>query len=404
MSENLRTNTAVWLEKYQRWQIKVQKDGIRKTFTSTKKGRTGQRECNAKADKWLELGNNSGKRSIESLYQEYQERTFSANSNGVNRNIESCFRTRILPPLGYKKIADISDGDIQQLINDMVSDGLSKKTITNYRNILSAFFKWCRLNNYSTYEMQAVEIPKSVRYKGKTVLQPKDLKTLFSVDTTLYRGQRVKEKYIYSFRFLCASGLRLGEMRGLEWSDIDGGYINITKAINVGDEVTSGKNENALRSVPITTQMQELLEAQKALKLNTSSVFDLPLYSTYYKIWQRYCRSNNIQPISLYELRHTYISIIKNLPVGEVKELVGHSVNMDTYGVYGHTLNGEAEKTAANVSAIFDTLLNENSKQAAYNSRLEQLKSKLSTLGISAENIADIITEVEKIVKVSKLG
>ena len=36
-----RTNTAVWLDKYGRWQIKVQKDGQRRTFTSSKPGRTG---------------------------------------------------------------------------------------------------------------------------------------------------------------------------------------------------------------------------------------------------------------------------------------------------------------------------------------------------------------------------
>ena len=44
-----RTNTAQWMEKYNRWQIKVQKDGVRKTFYSSKPGRTGQREANAKA-------------------------------------------------------------------------------------------------------------------------------------------------------------------------------------------------------------------------------------------------------------------------------------------------------------------------------------------------------------------
>ncbi len=402
MSNNLRTNSAVWFEKYQRWQIKVQKDGIRKSFTSKKKGRTGQRECNAKADKWLQLGNNSGKRTINSLYQEYKEQTFTANSNGVNRNIDSCFNTRILPKLGHKKMLNITDGDIQQLINEMVSDNLSKKTITNYKNILSAFLKWCRINNYTDYEMQAVEIPKSTRYKGKKVLQPKDLQTLFTIDTTIYRGKRVKEPYIYSFRFLCASGLRLGEMRGLEWSDISNGYINITKAINITNEVTSGKNENALRSVPITRQIQEILDCQKALNLDCETVFDLPPHKTYYDIWVRYCKSNNIDFVSLYELRHTYISIIKNLPVGEVKTLVGHSANMDTYGVYGHTLNGEAEKTAANVSDIFDTLLNENSKQDTYKSLLEQLQYKLEKLGLSAENIADISKDIEKIVKSQK--
>lgn len=35
-----RTNTAVWMEKQKRWQIKVQKDGERRTFYSFKPGRT----------------------------------------------------------------------------------------------------------------------------------------------------------------------------------------------------------------------------------------------------------------------------------------------------------------------------------------------------------------------------
>ena len=48
-----RTNTAKWIESAHRWQINVQKDGVRKTFVSAKPGRTGQREANAKADAWL---------------------------------------------------------------------------------------------------------------------------------------------------------------------------------------------------------------------------------------------------------------------------------------------------------------------------------------------------------------
>ena len=47
-----RTNTAKW--NGTRWRIDVQKDGIRKSFYSSKKGRNGQREANKKADEWLE--------------------------------------------------------------------------------------------------------------------------------------------------------------------------------------------------------------------------------------------------------------------------------------------------------------------------------------------------------------
>ena len=51
-----RTNTAAWNGKH--WRIDVQKDGTRKSFYSSKPGRTGQREANAKADAWLEEGIN----------------------------------------------------------------------------------------------------------------------------------------------------------------------------------------------------------------------------------------------------------------------------------------------------------------------------------------------------------
>ena len=62
-----RTNVAVWHEKYHRWQIKVQKDGVRKTFYSTQPGRTGQREFHKKADEWLDAGI-VGDEKISKLY------------------------------------------------------------------------------------------------------------------------------------------------------------------------------------------------------------------------------------------------------------------------------------------------------------------------------------------------
>ena len=65
-----RTNTAVWLEKYQRWQINVQKDGVRKSFSSYKPGRTGQREANAKADAWLDDGIETSNKRIDALLDE----------------------------------------------------------------------------------------------------------------------------------------------------------------------------------------------------------------------------------------------------------------------------------------------------------------------------------------------
>ena len=86
-------------------------------------------------------------------------------------------------------------------------------------------------------------------------------------------------------------------------------------------------------------------------------MFDIGSEGYFYKRWQVYCKANNLPPVSLYSLRHTFVSIVKNLPAGDVKALVGHSKSMDTLGVYAHALNGDAENTARAVDAEFIKLL-----------------------------------------------
>ena len=66
-----RTNTAVWMEKQQRWQIKVQKNGERRAFTSATPGRTGQREANRKADAWLDDGISNTRVLVKAAYADW---------------------------------------------------------------------------------------------------------------------------------------------------------------------------------------------------------------------------------------------------------------------------------------------------------------------------------------------
>ena len=85
----------------------------------------------------------------------------------------------------------------------------------------------------------------------------------------------------------------------------------------------------------------------------TGYVFQINSEHTYYNRWKRYCAYNGIPVMSLYELRHTFVSVVKTLPAGEVKQLVGHSQDMDTFGVYGHALTGDDETTAQAVNGVF---------------------------------------------------
>jgi len=354
---NKRTNTAQWEEKYQRWRIAVQKDGVRKQFYSSTQGRTGQREANAKADAWLEndIAVKAGR--VEELYKDWYATLEKTTGAGNCRNVESRWRTRILPAIGKKRITSLTEQDLQDVVNDAYKDGLAKKSLQSLCADMRAFCKYCRARKLTTFNPEGLRVPAGARPKGKTVLQPSALLTLLNVDTTLYRGKRVHDDYIHAYRFQLLTGLRPGELLGLRWADIRGNMVYISRAVNILGEQTQGKNQNAVRSFALSDRARTVLEQQRQVTGAQESVFDLVSEAYYYKRWQAYCKSNGIPPISVYELRHSFVSVVKTLPAGEVKTLVGHSQTMDTFGVYSHALNGDAAAAAEDVNAAFDRLL-----------------------------------------------
>ena len=352
-----RTNTAVWEEKYQRWRIAVQKDGVRKQFYSSTPGRTGQREANAKADAWLEDGIDPRGSRVEDLFKDWYATLEKTTGAGNCRNVESRWRTRILPAVGRKRITALTEQDLQDVVNDAYKDGLAKKSLQSLCADMRAFFKYGRAKKLTTFNPEGLRVPAGARPKGKNVLQPAALLTLLNVDTTLYRGKRVPDDYIHAYRFQLLTGLRPGELLGLRWADIRGNTVYISRAVNVLGETTQGKNQNAVRAFALSDRARAVLEQQRQITGSKDSVFDLVSEAYYYKRWQVYCRANGIPPLSVYELRHSFVSVIKSLPAGEVKTLVGHSQNMDTFGVYAHTLTGDAAATAQDVNAAFDLVL-----------------------------------------------
>ena len=352
-----RTNTAVWEEKYSRWRIAVQKDGIRKQFYSSTPGRAGQREANAKADAWLDDGIAVKASRVEDAGKLWLASVELTTSHTNYRPRESRWRIWVLPVIGKKRVTALTDQDLQTIIDRAHAAGLSRKTLQSISGDLTAFCKYCRKSKLSTFRPEDVEIPAGARLKGKTVLQPSALSTLFQTDTTLYRGKRVHDDYIHAYRFQVLTGLRPGELLGLRWEDIHGSTVQVSRSINIEGTQTHGKNDNAVRAFVLSDLAQAVLDAQQAATSNTGSVFRIRSEQHYYDRWRAYCRSNEIPPTSVYELRHTFVSVAKRLPAGEVKELVGHSQDMDTFGVYSHALTGDAENTAQAVNAAFRDLL-----------------------------------------------
>lgn len=352
-----RTNTAQWMPNQKRWQIKVQKDGVRKTFTSSKPGRTGQREANRKADQWLDEGICNTRMLVEAAYEQWIAEVMATTSRSNWEPIVSRWKVWVGPAIGKKRIEDLTEAHLQSAVNHGYAGGLSKKYLRSMCADIRALCKWMRLQKLTTLFPESLHVPKGARSQEKEILQPDDLKKLFEVDTTLWRGKVVPDPYIYAYRFSAVTGMRPGEMIGLRWKDVKGSVIQIRRAINSRGEVTHGKNENACRAVQLTPLAEEILAQQRALTGNEESVFGINAENTFRHRWKLFCEVNGLAYVPPYNLRHTFVSIAKTLPEGVVKPLVGHSRQMDTYGVYAHLLAGEEKATADALESVLQRVL-----------------------------------------------
>ena len=215
------------------------------------------------------------------------------------------------------------------------------------------FSKYCEGAQIMQLPLSLLKVPKNAPKVGKEILQPEQAKRLMTDFND--------EWYINLWRWMMCTGMRPGEALGLKWSDIKDNTVTIRRAMNYRGRETEGKNENARRTIFLNSILNGILEDQKnrTWRLNSEYVFcnhagKVSLQTVTKNSWCRISRGMGSKT-SPYCLRHTFISFMsQTLPEQALKDWVGHSVRMDTYGVYWHAVNGEAERTAqmANIALV----------------------------------------------------
>lgn len=361
-----RNNEATWIEKEGRWRISIMRDGMRRSFYSTLSGRAGKIEAEQKADAWIREGMKDETTRCGELFDMYIE---DMRSNDLyTKQYEGYGRRYIKPHIGKKRICDLKEQDLQDILTDGYRHGLYKKTLQNVRACISSFLRFCRAGKYTTLRPELLRVNKKAPVSKKRTLQPNELRILFSSDETTWYESIVKDWYIYAYRFAVATGMRPGEVCGLRWQDIQNGRtVELCESYNNDQVMTTGKNENARRTFVLNKEANQALDEQKQMlkeeRIVSPWVFprqDTGGISTQQKIlrsFHKYCEHNGIEHTTLYELRHTYISINKEMPVELLKAQVGHAESMRTFDVYGHELQGEREKAAEYSTLAFNAIL-----------------------------------------------
>jgi integrase len=370
-SKNNIINDPVWIESQQCWQIKVRKDGRRKTFRSYDPTRAGKVECRRRAKTWKEDNIINATTKVSQLADKWIKELKDTSSRSNWNNPDQCVRNYLKPLKGNKKIGDITEQDLQDVIlrafkHPVRGNTLKAKTLKNIMDSLKAFIKYARKNNGTTLYPENLYVPKNAEKSNKGSLQPDDIIKLFSSNKTIDHKKIIEEFFIYAFRYQVVCGHRPGEIFGLMKADKKGNILRCNRAINVYGDVTNGKNNNARRTYEIPSIGIDILKAQELMlkKLDIKSLYLFPgpdggpiIPNTYYKHWVRYRDYNKLSKRTPYEMRHTWFSVNKELPVELVKAMGGHGKDFDTFGVYGHALAGESQKTAFLVDQKFRSIL-----------------------------------------------
>ena len=151
-------------------------------------------------------------------------------------------------------------------------------------------------------EDEDLTVPKGARLKGRKILQPDSLRVLLSTDTRVVRGKVEQDENVHAYRIAVMTGLRPGELLGLRVGDLDGDRVHIGRAINRQQEVTSGKNENAIRTVvlhplavaEIRAQLQQRTQEEERPLRDDDPLFLLSNQQSLYNYWKFYQRCNGI--------------------------------------------------------------------------------------------------------------
>lgn len=346
-----------------RWRIRVMKEGRSFSFSSSVPGAKGRKEVQQKYDQWF-YGEASGSKTVGRVAQEFLEdvKARRGDNSEAYSQYERYIRLYIAPRIASVKISKVTLRDWQSVINEASgrNKALSEKTLKNLRGIIKGIIKF----GYEDYQCELLRgnlyIPKGHSRKEKEILQKDDARRLLEESDLWYHPL---------FCFLLLTGMRPGEALGLQVDDVRGSIVTIKRSVNASGQITEGKNENSRRVVPIGNMTRAILDKtiqrNNEYKLHTKWIFCSPdgsmgNQSTMRNHWEKLKKERNL-PGTVYSLRHTFISMMKNvLPEQSIKDIVGHSVSMTTFETYGHFVDGDQKRAAEIIDLTFGQNLGQN--------------------------------------------
>lgn len=263
----------------------------------------------------------------------------------------------ILPRFGEGAAPD--EDQVQEWADDMLAKGLSVKTVRDALLVLKMVVNYgakLKVWNREDYSLHLPQVaPSSDRLPVLPINHQKKLVTYLRNNITCQN---------LGILICLFSGMRIGEICGLQWRDIDLGQreVHVRKTVQrlwMKDEgktysgilVGSPKTLSSQRDIPITAEMMRILgPMKKQSKANYYVITDStkPAEPRYYRdYFKKLLVKLNIPPVRFHALRHSFATrcIESNCDYKTVSAILGHASISTTMDLYVHP--GHADKKRA---------------------------------------------------------
>jgi integrase len=274
-------------------------------------------------------------------------------------NYRASLDNELLPKLGTRRLREITVDDIARLIRKWESEGKATSTINNHLKPVSGTFKYALRRGLVSVNPVALltvdDRPKKVEKVKAYEWTTEEIRRLFAA------ADRHSPEHAALFRTAVNTGLRLGELLGLQWKDIDieGRVLTVERQLARHGEYAAPKTPNALRRIPLTPEMLILFRGERAKALAKGHASpESPVFATaaggtkMHRTIQRSFenvsgKANLPEELSFHDLRHAFASIAAHAGVDSrmLSELMGHSHAVTTER-YTHLYNRESQEDA----------------------------------------------------------
>lgn len=283
--------------------------------------------------------NSSGSVTVKELFDEWLSAIKLKVKPSTYANYKMKADKHILPNFGTLRYENITVQSVHEFIERKLKSGLSAKYVADIVIVFKSMAKYISKIHGFRNPVQDVVIPKS---------EHSEMKLLSEIQQNQLCRYLMNNLNNTSICILLSlyTGLRVGEICGLQWSDIDSEKNILTvrrtvQRINSGILIDSPKTKNSLRSVPVPNFIKDILEKfRKSDNIYILSENIRPAEPrTIQRRFKTILKKANLPSVNYHSLRHMFATncIKIGFDVKTLSEILGHSSVETTLNRYVHS-------------------------------------------------------------------